>query len=120
VVRGSALLNAERDAQGVPLGVGDPVEAVEDRRAELVQTGERKLHLGPHHCGPRDTTPLRLLGDVAQQRRLADARLPAQHQDPALPGQDVGQQSVHCLALGAPAQHPHAPADATPVDCARP
>ena len=106
VVRGSAVLHAERNPQRISLRVGDPVEAVEHRRAQLVQTRERKLHLGLHPCGSRDTTPRRLLGDVAQQRRLADPCFAAQHQDPALPDQHVGQQSVHCLALGAPAQHP--------------
>ena len=128
VVRGPAFLQAERHPQSISLGARDPVEAVEDRRAQLVQTSERKLHLGLHPCRSRDTTPGRLLGDGVQQHRLADPWLAAQHQDPALPDPHICQQSVQCLALGAPAQHPrsvgralhHALTDATPVDRGRP
>ena len=45
-VGGIAGREAERDAQGALLGLGKRVEPLEHRRAELMQPGERQLHLG--------------------------------------------------------------------------
>ena len=71
-----------------------------------MQSGERELHLGLHARSPRKATPGRLLGDVLQERRLADARLAAQHQRRALADPDALQQPVQDLALPAAAlQH---------------
>src|SRR5262249_24657387 len=60
-VGGRAGREAEGDAEGVPLRLGKRVQLREERRAELVQPGERQLHLG------LDTGDL----DDAEARRLA-------------------------------------------------
>ena len=98
-IRGSALLQAERDLQRGALGRRQRLQPVEQRRAQMMQAGERELHLGLHAHRPRDATPGRLAGDVLQQRRLADTRLAAQHQRRALADPDARQQPVQHRAL---------------------
>src|SRR3954463_15827851 len=64
-----------------------------------MQAGERELHLGLDACDTGDATPRSLLGDVVQQRRLADPRLAAHDQHRALPGADALQLAVQRLSL---------------------
>ena len=64
-----------------------------------MQPGERELHLRLNARDPDDATPRRPLGDVLQQRRLADPRLAAHHQHRALPRPDALQLAVQHLAL---------------------
>ena len=51
---------AQRDAQRVPLRLRERVEPVEHRRAQLMQAGERQLHLGLDARDLRDAEPGRL------------------------------------------------------------
>ena len=69
-----------------------------------MQPGERQLHLGLDAGDPRDAEAGRLPRAVVQERRLADARLPADDQDRALAAADVLQQPVERLALAGSAQ----------------
>jgi len=46
----------ERCKQSVALRRGQPLNVIEHRRNELMQSGERKLHLGLHPSGTRHTT----------------------------------------------------------------
>lgn len=76
------------------------------RRREFAQAlvcsaGSRvgQLHLRLHADGPRDVPAANLVGQVAQQRALAHARLAPQDGDPAPAGERVGQQPVKRLTL---------------------
>ena len=82
-------------------GAGRRVEPVEQRRAQVVQPGERELHLRLHADGPRDAAPGSAPRDVPEQRRLADPGLAAQHQRRALAEPDALQQPVQRFALAA-------------------
>ena len=73
------------------------------RGAQLMQDGEREFHFGlntrrPHHAALR-----RALLHVVQQDSLADSRLTAQDQHPALTGPHLSQQPVKRRLLGPPA-----------------
>ena len=61
-------------------GPGRRAQAAEHRRAELMQAGERDLHLGLHARRSHNATPRRPLLQVLQQGGLADARFTAQDQ----------------------------------------
>jgi len=94
---------AERRAERVALRAGQAREAVQQGRAQLMQDGERQFHLGlnarrPHHAALR-----RALLHVVQQNSLADSRLTAQDQHPALTGPHLSQQPVKRRLLGPPA-----------------
>ena len=76
---------AERDGEGVALWTRQAIEAVQERRAQLVQPGERELHLGLDARRLRDAKSRRALQQVGQQRGLAGAGLTAQDQHLTLP-----------------------------------
>src|SRR5262245_13781111 len=88
-------------------------EVVEHGCAELVQPalGQLRLRLDAH--GPGEACPLRAVGDVAEQRALADAGLPAQHQDPAATGGRIRQELVEDLTLGLAPAESHRPHPST-------
>ena len=101
-VRGVAGLQTERRAERVALWSGKVIEPIEERRTHLVQPGEREFHLGLDADRPGGTASGRASQQVAQQRGLADARLAAQHQCPAVAGPRTGQQPIQHLALVTP------------------
>ena len=71
---------AERGAKRIALGLGQMSKPVWHLRAELMQAGERQLHLG---LDPRDLNDPKarcLPRHVAQQRCFADAGLPTDHE----------------------------------------
>jgi hypothetical protein len=97
---------AQCDAEGGPLRLWKSAAPVEHRRAELMQSRERQLHLGLDAGDARDAKARRLPSAVVQEGRLADARLPAEDQHRALAAADVLQQPVERLTLaGSPHQH---------------
>ena len=59
-----------------------------------MQAGERELHLGLDARRSRDATPGRPLLQVVQQRGLADPRLAAQDQHPALTRPHLVQEPI--------------------------
>jgi hypothetical protein len=61
--------------------------------------GQFHFRLDAH--GPRNVPACDAVGEVVQQRTLADARLPAQDDDPASTGERVGQEPVERFALAA-------------------
>jgi hypothetical protein len=72
-----------------------------------MQSGEGELHLRLNARDPGDATLRGPLGDVLQQRRLADPRLAAQDLHRALPRADALQLTVQHFALVAStSQHP--------------
>lgn len=90
------------------LGDGQPLEAVQHRRAELMEAGIVQLHLGLHTHGAGDMPVGDPVGQVAQQRTLTHTRLPAQDGDAAATGQRVGQQPVERLTFGTSPEEPRA------------
>jgi hypothetical protein len=57
---------------------------IQQRRAELMQSGERELHLRLNACRAGDSAVGRALQQVLQQRRLADAGLTTKDEHSAL------------------------------------
>ncbi len=93
----------ERDAQRVLLGDREPVQPIQHRRAQLLQGGERKLHLRLHTDRTRNPEPRRGRDRRLNQSRLADPSLPANHEHPALAPAHHLEQPFQRLALLAPA-----------------
>ena len=94
----------ERRAQRVALRAGKRVETFEQRRAQLMQSRERDLHLGLDAAGARDAASRRTLHDVLQKGRLADAGLPVQHERAALTAARRVHQPVERVAFASTAE----------------
>ena len=105
-VRDVTGCEAQGDVQRVLLRLRQRVESVEHRRAELMDAGERQLHLRLDARDLRDTESRRLPGDVLEQRRLSDARLASDDQDGALTLAHVCQEPVEHFALAGPVNEP--------------
>ena len=56
-VRRLACAQTERRRQRIALRTGKSLEAIEERRAQLMQAGERELHLGLDARRARDPAP---------------------------------------------------------------
>ena len=95
----TAAAQPERDPQRVPLRSRQPLQATQQRRAQLMNAGERQLHLRFHPHGPGHPHVRRRPGRVLQQRRLAHPRLAPHHQRPPAPGTQIPHQAVERLAL---------------------
>jgi hypothetical protein len=74
-----------------------------------MERSERQLHLRLDASGAHDAPPRRLLHGVLQERRLADAGVPAHDQRPAPTGADGVEQSIQRRALGSTPQQHHVP-----------
>ncbi len=105
-VRRRARAHAERGPQRLQLRTRQHAQPVQQRRAQLMQPGERQLHLRLHARHPQHPAPGRLPGQVLQQRRLAHPRLAVHHQHPALTGTHRLDQPVQHAALGTPVRQP--------------
>jgi hypothetical protein len=81
-----------------------PVEVIEHRHAQLMQPGERELHLRLDTSGARHQAARRVIGHIIQQCRLAHTRFAAHHQCPALTRADTLDQPVEHLAFASPAR----------------
>lgn len=99
---------AECDAKRITLGYRQTVTAVQERRAQLMQTGERQFHFGLNARRSRNLTTGRPLQQVFQQRRLADACLAAQDQHAALTRPHARYQAIQRLALAVSTAQPWA------------
>jgi hypothetical protein len=85
----AALRQPERHLQRVSLRSREELQATEHGRAQLMNAGERKLHLGLDARRARDATSGGALEHVIEQRGLADAGLAAQDKHGAAPRPDV-------------------------------
>lgn len=85
---------SERRGECVALGAWQVRQPFQQRYAQLMQAGERDLHLGLRAGNPHDPTPGAHRRQVVQQRRLADARLTAQHEHTAAAAPHVVQQTT--------------------------
>ena len=92
--------HAERGPQGHLLRPRQAIQAIQQRSAQLVQCGERELHLHLHSARARHAAALWPLGEVIQQRRLPDTRLTAHYQRTAFPRPHRRDQPVKHPALG--------------------
>ena len=112
----------ERHAQRVPLRDGKPIEPIQQRCTQLLQRRERKLHLRLHTRSPHRPEPWRGPDRALHQRRLANPRLAAYHQHPALSTPHRLKQPAQHPALSAPAvQHLRRPlGDHAPPTIPRP
>jgi hypothetical protein len=101
-VRGRPGADAERGPQRRALRIGQALETIQHRRAQLMQRGEGELHLrlDPHH--PRDPAAVRTPGQVVKQSGLAYPRLAPHHQRPARAGADRLDQLIEYGTFGAP------------------
>ena len=105
-IRRAAVAQPECRAQRVALRAGQVIQMVQHRRAQLVQPGERQLHLRLHARRPRDPGIRRALRQELQQRRLADPRLAPHHQHSAAARPRIGHEPIQHLALMPPAPQP--------------
>jgi hypothetical protein len=71
---------AKRGSECVALWRGEAFDAIDHRRAQAVQRGIRKVLLRFHAPGSCDPHTGGTRHSVVEQRRLAEARLAAQHQ----------------------------------------
>lgn len=72
-------------AKRVALGRRKTVEAIEERCTQLVETGERELHLGLNAYCSRDVTSRGPFQQILQEGGLADTRLAAEDEHSAAP-----------------------------------
>jgi hypothetical protein len=103
-VRHRPRTHPEGSPQRITLRPRQTLCPIQHRRQQLMQPGERQLHLrldtrGGHHPAAR-----RPVGQIFQQRRLARSRLATYHQSPALTRPDRRQEPAHLVTFGATAQ----------------
>jgi hypothetical protein len=103
-IRGCADAQSEHDLERLALRDWKTAEPIEERRAQLVQTGESELHLGFHPRALDDGQIRRRADGVLEQGRLPDPSLASQHQHPAPAGSHVAEQRVESVALAAPTE----------------
>jgi hypothetical protein len=108
-IRGFTGAQPEHDLHGLLLRRGEPLEPVEQRPAQLMQTGERQLHVRLHPHRPDEGQVRRRRDQVFQQRRLPDPSLAPQHERPALAAADRRDQVVQQRALASPAAQARLP-----------
>jgi hypothetical protein len=94
-----ARAQAERCPERIALGSGQPLETTQQGRTQLVEAGERELHLRFHPDRASDATALGAVGRIVQQRRLSDPRLSAEHDHAALSGMHRLQQPLEGRTL---------------------
>lgn len=101
-IRWWAGAKTERDLHGLALRTREALERVEHRPEQLLQAGERKLHVGLHAGHPRHHASRRLLDQLLEQGGLSDTCLAAHDQGPAASGPNAGQEPAESLSLTAP------------------
>jgi hypothetical protein len=90
-VRCRAEAKTERDLDGLALRSREALERAKHRPEQLLQPGERELHIGLHARRPSDDASRRLFDELLEQGCLADPRLAADNHDSAASRPDVGQ-----------------------------
>ena len=95
---------SEGDAERVPLRIREPLEELEDRRAELLQRRVVELHISFDARGPNDAKTVARLDRVVEQRGLADAGVSVHDKYGAVAAPGGIQQPLEHRALTLPAQ----------------
>ena len=101
-VRRDAGAHPEDDLQRATLRPRQPIEPIEQRRAQQMDAGVGQLHFRLHAFRPNDRHARRQPDQILEQRRLADPRIPPQHQRPGLSPPNVADQPVQPSALLGP------------------
>ena len=119
MIRSFPAAQPKRHAQRILLGTRQAPEPIEHRDAQLLKRGERQLHLRLDADCPQDAKVRARADRVIQQRRLAYARLAAEHEGAALTTTHRLDQSVErrafCVAPSQGVLYGHRPdAKATP------
>jgi hypothetical protein len=96
----------ERDTKRVALGAGEPLQAIEHWRAQLLKRCERQLHLRLHARHTHHAKPTRQVDGRLKQHCLPNARFAPYHQDAALPAACARKTPVKHLALAVPVEQP--------------
>ena len=86
--------HAEHRRERASLRGGQALDEGEHGHTELMQPAIGDLHLGLDADRTRGAEPLGVLGQIAEQRGLADARLTAEYDGSALTAADLGQELV--------------------------
>jgi DNA-binding transcriptional LysR family regulator len=94
----------ERRSERLPLRRGERLQPAQERNEQLVQASEPHVHFRLDSGHPGHLHVVGLLSRPVQQCRLADARLPPQHQHPAQPIPDRGQHGPQRGSLHHPIQ----------------
>ena len=105
-VRRRAAAEAERGPQRLLLRPRQALQPVQHRRQQLMQPGERQLHLRLHPRRPHHPAPRRPPGQVIQQHGLAYPGLTAHHQHPAAARPHRVNQLIQHAAFTAPVRQP--------------
>ena len=92
-------LELQRAGERRRLGLRQPVAQAEHRLAQLGQAGERQLRLALQAAHPQHRHPAGALDRRAQQRRLPDPGLPAQHDHVAAARAGGVQRALDALEL---------------------
>ena len=93
----------ERGSERRRLPLRQPLDPIEYRPKQLVQTGKGQVRLGLDPDAAQDRHPGRLGFDVFEERRLADACLAADHEDAAATVAGSQEQAVERLCFRATA-----------------
>ena len=93
-VRGESLGQPERRAERRALWSRQSPEAIQQRRAELMQPGECEFHLRLNGRRGDHVTPSCSVPQVLEERGLADARLPAHDERAALSAAERVEQAI--------------------------
>lgn len=105
-IRRLSRADTEERAQGVALRNRQAVQPVQHGRQQLVQRGERQIHLRLDTGGAHDADTRCLVDQPVKQCRFPDARLTADDEGPALPRANGVHEGVEGLALTASAYQP--------------
>ena len=102
----TATASPEHDRQCIPLRKWKPAEAIQHRRAELVETAVGELHLRFHTHRFRGAPPDGAIRDIVQQRGLPRPGLASEHDHAAAAAGHICQDPVECLALAPTSEKP--------------
>ena len=105
-IRRIAGPQTERCAERLVLRRRQPVEPIKERRAYLMQPGERQFHLGLDACGPRHTAAGGTSEEVIEEGGLARTGFTVEHDHTARPGSRVLDEPIERLTLAAPVLQP--------------
>src|SRR4029079_6288888 len=98
----SRLSQPELNLERMASGSGKPLNAIEQRRAQLMQHGERQLHLRLHPQRTHDAHVRGRPDRIVQQRRLPTPRLTPYDEHTAATGPCPVTQLVEDRALVSP------------------
>ena len=109
-IRRRPFAQAERDLEGVALWWREALDRFEQRRTQLVQGGERQLHLGLDARSAKEPHVRGRFRGVVQKRCLPDPGFAAKDQHAALAGTDgtdhvIEQRAFHSASAQARGSH---------------